>query len=52
MIEKEFENMNIQLIRNATLVVQYAEKKFLIDPFLAEKGDVSTLPKFIKTRSE
>ncbi|GAA4725899.1 MBL fold metallo-hydrolase [Brevibacillus fulvus] len=30
--------MNIQLIRNATLVVRYAGKKFLIDPFLAEKG--------------
>lgn len=30
--------MNIQLIRNATLVVQYAGKRFLIDPFLAEKG--------------
>jgi L-ascorbate metabolism protein UlaG (beta-lactamase superfamily) len=35
--------MNIQLIRNATLVVQYADKKFLIDPMLAEKG---TLPPF------
>ncbi|WP_262176711.1 MBL fold metallo-hydrolase [Saccharococcus sp. Marseille-Q5394] len=35
--------MNIQLIRNATLVVQYAGKKFLIDPMLAEKG---TLPAF------
>lgn len=35
--------MNIQLIRNATLVVEYAEKKFLIDPMLAEKG---TLPAF------
>lgn len=30
--------MNIQQIRNATVVVQYADKKFLIDPFLAEKG--------------
>ncbi|MFC5587835.1 MBL fold metallo-hydrolase [Sporosarcina soli] len=30
--------MDIQLIRNATLVVQYAGKKFLIDPMLAEKG--------------
>lgn len=35
--------MNIQLIRNATLVVEYAGKKFLIDPMLAEKG---TLPAF------
>jgi L-ascorbate metabolism protein UlaG (beta-lactamase superfamily) len=35
--------MNIQLIRNATLVVQYAGKKFLIDPFLSEKG---TYPPF------
>lgn len=30
--------MNIQLIRNATIVVDYAGKKFLIDPMLAEKG--------------
>ncbi|SES02626.1 L-ascorbate metabolism protein UlaG, beta-lactamase superfamily [Gracilibacillus ureilyticus] len=35
--------MNIQLIRNATLVIEYAGKKFLIDPMLAEKG---TLPAF------
>lgn len=33
--------MNIQLIRNATLLVEYAGKKFLVDPFLADKG---TLP--------
>lgn len=39
--------MNIQLIRNATLVVQYAGKKFLIDPFLADKG---TLPPFPSLR--
>jgi len=30
--------MNIQLIRNATLVIQYAGRKFLVDPFLAEQG--------------
>ncbi|TFE01558.1 MBL fold metallo-hydrolase [Jeotgalibacillus salarius] len=30
--------MKIQLIRNATLVVHYAGQKFLVDPFLAEKG--------------
>lgn len=30
--------MYIKQIRNATLVVQYAGKKFLIDPMLAEKG--------------
>ncbi|MYL51476.1 MBL fold metallo-hydrolase [Halobacillus litoralis] len=35
--------MNIQLIRNATITVEYAGKKFLIDPMLAEKG---TLPAF------
>lgn len=29
--------MNIQLVRNATLVLEYAGKKFLIDPMLAEK---------------
>src|SRR5690625_2534039 len=30
--------MDIQQIRNATIVVQYAGKKILIDPMLAEKG--------------
>lgn len=30
--------MDIKLIRQATLVIQYADKKFLVDPFLAEKG--------------
>jgi len=35
--------MNITQIRNATLVVQYAGKRFLIDPMLAEKG---TYPPF------
>src|SRR5690625_1871796 len=39
--------MDIKLIRNATLVVQYAGKKFLIDPFLADKG---TLPPFPSLR--
>ncbi|WP_322907057.1 MBL fold metallo-hydrolase [Paenibacillus sp. SGZ-1009] len=35
--------MNIQFIRNATLVVHYAGVRFLIDPFLAEQG---TYPPF------
>lgn len=30
--------MKIQLIRNATMVINYAGKKFLVDPFLSEKG--------------
>jgi L-ascorbate metabolism protein UlaG (beta-lactamase superfamily) len=36
--------MNIQLIRNATIVVEYAGKKFLIDPMLAEKGAYAPFP--------
>lgn len=36
--------MNIRQIRNATLVIQYADRKFLIDPFLAEKGTFSPFP--------
>lgn len=36
--------MNIHHIRNATLVVNYAGKKFLIDPFLAEKGVYPPFP--------
>jgi L-ascorbate metabolism protein UlaG (beta-lactamase superfamily) len=30
--------MKIKQVRNATLIIEYAGKKFLIDPFLAEKG--------------
>ncbi|MCM3782108.1 MBL fold metallo-hydrolase [Neobacillus mesonae] len=30
--------MNIRLIRNATIIVEYAGVKFLVDPLLAEKG--------------
>jgi L-ascorbate metabolism protein UlaG (beta-lactamase superfamily) len=41
---KEIIDMDIQLIRNATLVVQYAGKKFLIDPMLAEKGTYPPFP--------
>lgn len=40
--------MNIQHIRNATLIVQYAEKKFLIDPFLAEKGTYPPFPNSLR----
>ncbi|MGV2622476.1 UNVERIFIED_CONTAM: MBL fold metallo-hydrolase [Halobacillus marinus] len=36
--------MNIQLIRNATLLVTYAGKKVLIDPMLAEKGAYPPFP--------
>jgi L-ascorbate metabolism protein UlaG (beta-lactamase superfamily) len=36
--------MNIQQIRNATIVVKYAGKKFLIDPMLAEKGTYPPFP--------
>ncbi|MHA6487641.1 MBL fold metallo-hydrolase [Bacillus vallismortis] len=36
--------MNIQQIRNATLVVEYAGKTFLIDPMLAEKGAYPPFP--------
>jgi len=30
--------MKFQQLRNATLIIEYAGKKFLIDPMLAEKG--------------
>jgi L-ascorbate metabolism protein UlaG (beta-lactamase superfamily) len=46
--EKELINMNIQLIRNATIVVEYADKKFLIDPFLAEKGTYPPFPNSLR----
>lgn len=40
--------MNIQHIRNATLVVQYAGKKFLVDPFLADKGTYPPFPNSLR----
>jgi L-ascorbate metabolism protein UlaG (beta-lactamase superfamily) len=46
--EKELMIMNIQQIRNATLVVEYAGKKFLIDPFLAEKGTYPPFPNSLR----
>jgi L-ascorbate metabolism protein UlaG (beta-lactamase superfamily) len=36
--------MNIQQIRNATIIVVYAGKRFLIDPMLAEKGTYPPFP--------
>ena len=36
--------MNIHQIRNATIVVEYAGKKFLIDPMLAGKGTYPPFP--------
>ena len=40
--------MKIQQIRNATLIVEYAGKKILIDPMLSSKG---TLPAFIPAKN-
>lgn len=40
--------MNIKQIRNATIVVQYAGKKFLIDPVLADKGTYPPFPNSLR----
>ena len=40
--------MNLKQIRNATLVVEYAGKKFLIDPMLAEKGTYPPFPNSLR----
>lgn len=40
--------MKITQIRNATIVVEYANKKFLIDPMLAEKGTYHVFPSTIR----
>ncbi|WP_433747897.1 MBL fold metallo-hydrolase [Falsibacillus pallidus] len=40
--------MNIQQIRNATILVHYAGKKFLIDPFLGEKGSYPPFPNSVR----
>ncbi|WP_299742671.1 MBL fold metallo-hydrolase [Rossellomorea sp. y25] len=36
--------MNLRLIRNATMVVEFAGKRFLIDPFFAEKESMPPFP--------
>lgn len=36
--------MKITQIRNATLIIEYAGKKFLTDPFFAEKGKYPAFP--------
>lgn len=36
--------MQIQLIRNATIVVEYAGKKILVDPMFSKKGELPTAP--------
>lgn len=36
--------MNITHIRNATLIVEYANRRFLIDPMLGEKGTFPPFP--------
>lgn len=41
--------MNITHIRNATLLVEYAHHRFLIDPFFAEKG---SMPPFENTTNQ
>lgn len=40
--------MKVTQIRNATLVVEYAGKKFLVDPFLAEKGAYPPFPNSLR----
>ncbi|WP_077305117.1 MBL fold metallo-hydrolase [Terribacillus halophilus] len=40
--------MHVKLIRNATLVVDYADKKFLIDPMLAVKGTYPPFPNSVR----
>jgi L-ascorbate metabolism protein UlaG (beta-lactamase superfamily) len=42
--EKGVFHLNINLIRNATIVIEYAGKKFLIDPMLADKGAYPPFP--------
>jgi len=36
--------MKIQLVRNATLVVEYAGKKMLVDPMFSKKGELARGP--------
>jgi len=40
--------MNIQQIRNATILVRYAGKKILVDPMLSEKGALPPFPNSLR----
>ncbi len=40
--------MKIQHIRNATIIVEYAQKRFLIDPMLADKGAYPPFPNSLR----
>ncbi|MBU5593508.1 MBL fold metallo-hydrolase [Clostridium sp. MSJ-4] len=40
--------MKIKQIRNATLLIEYAGKKFLVDPVLAEKGTYPPFPNSLR----
>lgn len=40
--------MNIKQIRNATLIIEYASKKFLIDPVFADKGTYPPFPNSLR----
>jgi L-ascorbate metabolism protein UlaG (beta-lactamase superfamily) len=44
--------MRVQQIRNATLVVEYAGKKFLIDPLLADKGVYPPFPNSLRQNEQ
>lgn len=36
--------MKIQQIRNATIIIEYAGKRFLVDPMLGGKGSFAPFP--------
>lgn len=36
--------MNIQQVRNATIIVEYGGKKILVDPMLGKKGSMPPFP--------
>ncbi|AQY39122.1 MBL fold metallo-hydrolase [Bacillus thuringiensis] len=40
--------MKITQVRNATIIIEYAGKKFLIDPMLAEKGSYPPFPNSVR----
>lgn len=36
--------MNIQQVRNATIIAEYGGKKILVDPMLGKKGSMPPFP--------
>src|SRR5437763_877769 len=46
--ERTTSGLTVRQIRNATLVVEYASKRFLVDPMLARRGAYPPFPNSLR----